>query len=444
MARTKAVLGVGARMADNLSASLLARVYPAEVINEVLDAHGRNSQRVRSFPAVVGVYYCMALSLYPEAAYEEVFSAMSQGLAWAARAAQPARISKPSISVARSKIGAAPLQALAQRCCTPMAEERFHPDAFYRGLRLVAIDGSNFELPDEPDNLAHFGRPGSRTGVAGYPQAQCAVLVECVTHAIIAANLGPYRTAEWEVCKPLLASLKPGMLCMADRGFRGYAHWQLARQTGAELLWRCANNQVLPRNTEFPDGSFLSVIRPTSGSLAQRQEQAQVVRVIEYAMPGVPDAQTRYRLLTTLLDPKQAPALELAALYHERWQVEEVFDELKTHLLRGRRVFRSKTAELVRQEFYGWVLAHYAVRWLLHQGASRHRTAHQALSFASHIQLLKREQPRSGAFPPRAAATAPSRMEKSARRKRLSEGHANAKPTQPTNGQAKKLAVRIA
>jgi hypothetical protein len=444
MARTKAVLGIGTRLADHVSASLLARVFPAEVINEVLNAHDRNSKRVRSFPAVVGAYYCMALSLYPEAAYEEVFAAMSQGLAWAARSAQPVRISKVSISMARSKMGAAPIQALARRCCVPMAEERFHPNAFYRGLRLVAIDGSNFELPDEPDNVEHFGRPGSRTGVAGYPQAQCAVLVECVTHAIIGANLGPYRTAEWEVCKPLLDSLKPGMLCMADRGFSGYEHWQLARHSGAELLWRCANNRILPRNVELPDGSFLSEIKPTAGSRAQRLKQAQVVRVIEYAMPGVPGAEPSYRLLTTLLDPKQAPALELAALYHERWQVEEVFDELKTHLLRGRRVFRSKTADLVRQEFYGWVMAHYAVRWLLHQGATRHRMPHQELSFASHIQLLKREQPLSGAFPPRAATIASLGLAKGARGKRQTEGHSNAEPTKPAHGQAKKFTVRIA
>jgi hypothetical protein len=107
-----------------------------------------------------------------------------------------------------------------------MADESHHPQAFYRGLRLVAMDGSNFELPDEADNEAQFGRPGSRTGVAGYPQAQCAVLVECVTHAVLAANLGPYRASEWEICQPLLASLKPGMLCLADRGFNGHAHWR--------------------------------------------------------------------------------------------------------------------------------------------------------------------------------------------------------------------------
>jgi hypothetical protein len=428
MARTKAVLGSGARLADYLSASLLARVMPAEVVNDVLDAHQRNSQRLRSFPAVVGVYYCIALSLYPEAAYEEVFAAVSQGLAWAAGAAQPTRVSKASISVARSKIGAAPLKDLVQRCCLPMADTGSHPKAFYRELRLVAMDGSTFELPDEQDNETQFGRPGSRTGVAGYPQARCAVLVECVTHAILGANLGPYRTGEWEICKPLLMSLKPGMLCMADRGFSGYEHWRDAKATGAQLLWRCKANRILPRHTELPDGSYLSAIAPTTVSRAQAREQTIVVRVIEYALPGLADSEPSYRLLTTLLDPNEAPALDLAALYHQRWQVEEVFDELKTHLLKSRRVLRSKTAELVRQEFYGWVLAHYAVRWLLHQGATRHRMPHEELSFTSHVQLLRREQPLSGAFPPSAAKTAATLLSARARRKRTATRNTDARP----------------
>jgi Transposase DDE domain/Insertion element 4 transposase N-terminal len=428
MARTKQVLGAGARLADYLSASLLARVVPAALVHEVLNAHGCNSKRVRGFPAVAGVYYCMALSLYPEAAYEEVFAAVSQGLAWAAGAAEPARVSKASISVARSKIGAAPLAELVQRCCRPLADAPTHPLAFYRGLRLVAIDGSRFELPDEPDNVAQFGRPGSRTGTAGYPQAQCAVLVECLTHAILAANLGPYRASEWDVCKPLLDSLKPGMLCLADRGFDAHAYWQAAQATGAQLLWRCANNRVLPRHQELSDGSYLSAIVPSQQPRARAQKQAIVVRVIEYALPGLADAQPRYRLLTTLLDPQAAPALELAALYHQRWQVEAVFDELKTHLLRGRRVLRSKTAELVRQEFYGWVLAHYAVRWLLHHGATEHRIAHEHLSFASHVQLLRPEQPRSGAFPRSAAPTAKAMVAERARSKRAAARNANTQP----------------
>jgi len=408
MARTKAVLGSGARLSDYLSASLLARVVPPETVHAVLDEHGCNTRRVRSFPAVAGVYYCMALSLYPEAAYEEVFAVVAQGLAWSSGAAEPALVGKSSISGLRTRIGAAPLGDLVRRCCVPLAEARTHPDAFYAGLRLVAIDGSTFELPDEADNAAAFGYPGSRTslaGHAGYPQARCVVLVECATHAILGANLGPYRTGEWELCVTLLPRLAPGMLCMADRGFNGFEHWRQAQATGAQLLWRCSDTRQLPVQTLLEDGSYLSVISPAGVGRAQACEQAIPVRVIEYAMPGDDDAQPRYRLLTTLLDPNVAPAMELAALYHQRWEIEAVFDELKTHLRQSKRVLRSKTPELVRQEFYGWVLAHYAVRWLLHQVATRHRLSHAELSFKGHVELLRRTQPRSGAFPPRAAQT---------------------------------------
>lgn len=397
MARTKAVLGTGARLSDFLAASLLARVFPADLVNEVLDEHGCNSQRIRSFPAVAGVYYCMALSLYPAAAYEEVFSVVSQGLAWASGAAEPPGVHKASISRLRSRIGPAPLRDLVERCCAPMADPKSHPEAFYSGLRVVAIDGSNFEVPDEADNVLGFGYPGSRTGHAGYPQAQCAILVECATHAILGANIGPYRTGEWDVCEPLLQRLDSSMLLMADRGFDGFDHWRKAADTGAQLLWRCRNNRQLQLIQELDDGSYLSTIHPGRGRV---DEPAITVRVIEYAMPGGADAQQSYRLLTTLLDPKAAPSMELAALYHQRWEIEGVFDELKTHLLHGRRVLRSKTAELVRQEFYGWVLAHYAVRWLLHQGASRHRMSHAQLSFKGHLELLKRAQSHSGNFPP--------------------------------------------
>jgi hypothetical protein len=408
MARTKAVLGAGARLSDFLAASLLARVVPADVVHAVLDEHGRNSQRVRSFPAVAGVYYCMALSLYPEAAYEEVFAVVAQGLAWASGAAEPALVSKSSISALRSRIGSAPLRDLVGRCCVPMANPQEHPEAFYAGLRLVAIDGSCFDLPDEAENAEAFGYPGSRTslaGHAGYPQARCVALVECATHAVLGASLGPFRTGEWALCIDLLPRLQPGMLCMADRGFNGFEQWRDARATGAELLWRCSSTRQLPVQQLLADGSFLSVIRPTGVGRVEATEQAITVRVIEYALPGVDDGQPRYRLLTTLLDPRQAPAMELAALYHRRWEIEAVFDELKTHLRQSRRVLRSKTPDLVRQEFYGWVLAHYAVRWLLHQGATRHRIPHAELSFKGHVELLRRAQPHSGAFPPRAART---------------------------------------
>jgi len=401
MARTKAGLGDGARLTDFLGASLMARVVPPAVVNEVLDAHGRNTQRIRAFPAVAGVYYVMALSLYPEAAYEAVFSAVSLGLAWDAGAAQPSAVSKAAISSLRIRIGAQPFADLVQRCCVPLADPAVHPGAFYRGLRVVAIDGSTFELPDEADNDQAFGRPEGRQGRAGYPQARCVVLAECATHAILGANLGAYRSGEWALCEPLLDRLGPGMLCMADRGFNGFEQWEQASATGASLLWRCGVNRNLPVLKRLDEGSYLSTIHPTRVSAAQAKARAITVRVIDYRLPELPDAEPHYRLITTLLDAEAAPAMELAQLYHRRWEMEAIYDELKTHLRQSRRVLRSKTPELVRQEFYGWVLMHYTVRWLLHQGATEHRIPHENLSFIGHIQLVRQEQPLSGAFPPR-------------------------------------------
>ncbi len=402
MARTKATLGDGIRLSDYLSASLLARVYPPELVHQLLDLHGVNSKRQRSVTALVTTYYCMALSLYPEAAYEEVFAVVAQGLAWVQDGQAVATVAKSSISAARRKVGYAPLQALAQKACVALASPKEQPHAFYAGLRLVAMDGSNFEIPDEAANADEFGRPDSRTGRAAYPQAQCAVLVECATHAILGANLGPYRTVEWEVCKPLLSHLGPDMLCLADRGFTGYERWKAASATGAQLLWRCVANRQLPVVKALDDGSYLSVIYPDVKSRKSRIGEISV-RVIDYELPGVASAgvgEARYRLLSTLLDPVLAPAVELATLYHERWEVESVFDELKTHLAQRRRTLRSKTPDGVRQEFSGWVLAHYAVCWLMHQTASEHKLAQRRLSFTGHVQLMRRSQPRSGAFPP--------------------------------------------
>jgi hypothetical protein len=424
MARTKADLNSGARLADYLTSSLLARVFPAERVNEALNAHGVNSQRIRRFPAVAGVYYVVALSLYPECSYEAVFSAVAQGLAWAAGAQTPEPVAKSSISELRSRIGAEPLRDLMRTCCQPLADVAHQPEAFYRGLRLVAMDGTRLELSDEPDLDAQFGRPGSRTGHSGYPQAQAVILVECASHAILSAEIGPYRSDEWQLSQVLLGALEPGMLCLADRGYNSAEHWQQALASGADLLWRASDGRHLPVRQVLSDGSYLSEIEPSkpirarrakqgdaSGAVSKPQARAPhktVVRVIEYQLKGLkgqPGAPRRYRLMTSLLDAQQAPALELAALYHQRWHVEAVYDELKTHLRMGRRLLRSKTPELVRQEFYGWVLAHYAVRWLLHQGAGRSKQPAQDLSFTAHLQLLRREQPRSGAFPPRAATT---------------------------------------
>lgn len=407
MARTKALLGAGARLSDHLSASLLARVYPAQDITEILNTHGVNSQRNRSLPAVATAYYCMALSLYPEVAYQEVFAVVAQGLSLSHGTPAIPRMAKSSISAARSKIGWAPLRDLHQRACAPLADKRRQPHAFYAGLRIVAWDASTFELPDEAGNVATYGRPGTpKEGApAGYPQARCAVLVECASHAILAASLGPYLRSEQVLVQELLPRMDASMLCLADRGFKGYKIWAQAAATGAQLLWRCTLGRQLPVHTILPDGSYLSRVYPDLAA-RKRDQDGLTVRVVEYDLPGEHGTSERYRLVTTLLEPLAAPALQLAQLYHERWEVEAVFDELKTHMQFAKRTLRSKTPEGVHQEFYGWILAHYAVCWLMHETASTYRFEQRKLSFTGLFHLLRRHQPPSGAFPPSQAQTA--------------------------------------
>jgi Insertion element 4 transposase N-terminal/Transposase DDE domain len=403
MARSKATLGDGVRLTDYLGASLLARVYPLELVESVLQEHGVQSQRVRSFPAQVTTYYCMALALYPQSAYEAVFAAVAQGLCSVHGSIAPRTVVKSAISTARTRLGSAPLKTLHTRACKPLAHPKAQPHAFYGGLRLVAIDGSVFDIPDELANAQHFGRhkaSGNTSGnVASYPQARCVLLAECATHAILDAQLGPSTQSENALAQSLLERLQPDMLCLADRGFCGYPNWLKAIASGAQLLWRCKTDWQLPVDQVLEDGSYLTTLYPD-----QKSRRANIgavrVRVIEYDLPQQSGAQERYRLITTLLDPKKAPALELATLYRERWEIESVLDELKTHTLERRRTLRSKTPQGVEQEFYGWLLTHYATCWLMHQAASAHRLKQRDLSFTGTLHLVRRHQPHSGVFPP--------------------------------------------
>jgi hypothetical protein len=216
---------------------------------------------------------------------------------------------------------------------------------------------------------------------------------------LFGAEEGPYTVSEIELARSVVARLRPQMLCLADRNFFSYALWSQAADTGADLLWRMKSNAVLPCHQRLEDGSYLSKIYPSSED-RRRDRGGRVVRVIEYTLEGVEDPEPLYRLLTTLLDPELAPAQELAALYHERWEIETAFDELKTHL-RGRGiVLRSKTPELVRQEFYGLLLAHYALRGIMHEAALHADLDPDELSFVHTVRVVRRKILTAGSFPP--------------------------------------------
>jgi hypothetical protein len=309
-------------------------------------------------------------------------------------------VGKSGISQARSRLGVEPLKRLYEAIVAPMAEPRTK-GAWYRQWRLVSLDGSTLDVADTAENDKAFGRPGASRGSSAYPKIRFVGLLENGTHVLWAAQMDTYKTDEITLAKTVVAALKKGMLCLADRFFPSYELWQKAAQTGADLLWRVRQNARLGVDKRLADGSYLSRIY-ASTSDRRNQRKAIVVRVIEYRLKDVPGADLIYRLITTILDPKLAPAKELAALYHERWEIETTLDELKTHLRGAQIVLRSKSPELVRQEFYGLLMAHFAIRGLMHEAALKADEDPDRLSFVHAVRVVQRRLPRYVAIPPSA------------------------------------------
>ena len=398
MARASAGLPAGIRLSDHISLGVLARAFPPDRVRQVLAETGRASERERDLPAHVMVYYAIALALYAGSGTREVLRCLLEGLRWLWGAEAVRVAGKSGISQARTRLGEAPLRRLYEQVARPIATPT-SKGAWYRGWRLVSLDGSCLDVADTGENCAAFGRPEASRGASAFPQVRFVALVENGTHVLFGARLGGFAEGETTLAHEALAALQPGMLCLADRQFFGHVLWRAAAATGAELLWRVKRNLRLPREAVLADGSFLSTIYP--GAKDRRHRAGGVrVRVVEYRLEGVADAEPLYRLVTTLLDPSEAPAAELAALYHERWEIEGALAELKTRLRGARVVLRSKTPALVRQEFWGLLLAHFAVRGLMHEAALRADEDPDRLSFLHAVRVVRRKLPLFAALPP--------------------------------------------
>ena len=368
-------------------------------VKKILREHGRTSQRQRDLLAQVVVYYVIALALYRQASCREVLRCLLEGLKWLHGPAALVRLAgKSGISQARVRLGIEPVRELHDQLVKPIAQKTTK-GAWYRRWRLVSIDGSTMDVADTQANREAFGRPGASRGKSAYPQLRLVSLVETGTQVRFGTRLGPYRVGEITPAKEVLGHLRAGMLCLADRNFLGFKLWQQARATGANLLWRAKKNLILPCDKRLPDGSYLSRIYPSMRD-RRHDTNAVKVRVLEYRLEGVEGAKPFYRLLTTILDPRKAPAQELAALYHERWEIETAFDELKTHLRGARIVPRSKRPDLVQQEFYGLLLAHFAIRGLMHEAATKGDVDSDQLSFVHTVRVIRRKLPRFVAISP--------------------------------------------
>ena len=406
MSRTVASLPAGSRITDYISLGVVAKTFPLEKIRVSLAATGKESVRERDLPAHVVVYYVIALALYMQSSYREVLRCLLEGIQWLVEPGAGINVAGNSgISQARTRLGWEPVRQLHDDVVRPVAVAATK-GAWYRAWRLISIDGSTLDVADEKGNNEAFGRPGASRGESAYPKIRFVSLVENGTHVLFGSRMADYATSEVALAKTVLPSLGKGMLCLADRGFFGFEMWKQSAATDADLLWRVRKNIHLPCEKRLPDGSYLSRIY-SSQQDQRRGRNGIMVRVIEYRLEGVEGAEPFYRLATTILDNELAPAVELAALYHERWEIETAFDELKTHLRGAHIVLRSKTPDLVRQEFYGLLMAHFAVRGLMHEAALRADKDPDKLSFLHAVRVVRRKMAAFGAIPPSGPQSVP-------------------------------------
>jgi len=400
MAGRPAELPNGRRISDDISLGVIAKSFPLEKVNAILVATGKQTQRRRDLPAHVMVYYTIALALYMEAACREVLRCMLEGIQWLLGPGNECRVAgKSGISQARTRLGSEPMRRLHDEVVSPVAQKGTK-GAWYRQWQLVSLDGSTMDVADSEANGKAFGRPGASRGRSAYPQLRFVSLVENGTHVLFGTQMGAYGTGETTLAQGVLEALRAGMLCLADRQFFSFKLWEKARATGAELLWRVKKNMRLPCEKRLPDGSYLSRIYRCERDRRHGSNEV-VVRVIEYRLHAIAGAEPIYRLVSTLLNHEQAPAQELAALYHERWEIETALAELKTHLRGAQIVLRSKTPDLVRQEFYGLLMAHFAIRGLMHEAALLADEDPDRLSFLHAVRVVRRKLPLFVAIPPR-------------------------------------------
>ena len=385
-------------MSDLVSVGVLTRTFPPGVVDEVIAEVGRTEQRHRSLPARVMAYFSIGMALHSEGSYEDVLSLLTDGLAWVADE-EPVKLpSKSAIFQARARLGAEPVQALFARVAAPLSQPGA-AGAWLAGRRLVAVDGLCLDVADTAENDAWFGRPGVSKGErAAFPQARVVAVAECGTHAIFDAAVGAYTTAENTLAAEVIDRLEPGMLLLADRGFCGFPLWQKAAATGADLLWRAKPN-MKPRHLEtLEDGSWLAELRPSGN--AGRHADPLVIRVIDYQIDDGRRNDETYRLFTTIVDPDDASAVDLALAYAQRWEIETTFDELKTHQRGPRTVLRSKSPDLVLQEIWGHLCCHYAIRTLMWEAADEAKVDADRVSFVAALRIARRSITAARAFSP--------------------------------------------
>jgi len=389
---------------DRISVGLLARAFPRAAVEAVIEAAGARERRVRMLPAWLVVYYVLALALFMDMGGGRVMRKLAGTLVWAARGVTVVTPSEEALSKARARLGPVPLRLLFEQVAGPLATAAT-PGGFWRGRRVLSVDGTTLDVQDTPANWERFGGPGTATeagqALAGaFPKMRVVALAECGTRALIAARLGSYATSEKALTIELLPLLGQGMLVLADRNFPGHDLWGQAAGTGADLLWRVGSSFPLPVKTVLADGTYLSELAVPKDKRGTGAAPI-TVRVVEYHLLDEKGNPTEtFALITTLLDPETAPAAELAQLYHDRWQIENAFGSFKSGLKGDGVVLRSKNPDGAEQELWALLCAYHAIRELMCAAAELGEHDPLRLSFVAALDAVRGPVGDPAAFPP--------------------------------------------
>jgi transposase IS4-like protein/DDE family transposase len=389
---------------DRVSVGVLAKAFPRGLVDEVIEAAGAREQRRRVLPAWLTLYFTLALALFMDRGAARVMRKLAGVVAWAERGVAVRVPSEEALSNARSRLGSEPLRLLFEKVAGFVARPGAE-GAWWRGLRLVSLDGTTLDAQDEAANWERFGGPSTRTAEGkrlrgAFPQVRLLALAECGTRALAAAVWGGYETGEKTLARQLLGRLSGGMLCLADRNFACWELWRDAAATGAELLWRIGASFSLPVDEVLPDGTYLSRLKAPR-RLRKDGAEDTTVRVIEYRLEDEQGEVTEtFTLITTLLDPDAAPARELAELYQARWEIETALGSLKTQMKGAGIVLRSKTPDGVIQEVWALLCAYHAVRELISAAAALAAEDPLRICFVNALDVVRGPVGTPGSFSP--------------------------------------------
>lgn len=389
-------MGKTRKRVDMDGLGVLDTEFPLREVEQILRETGRDSKRKRKLPATMMVYYVIALGLLASVGTRQVLRHLLDHLREDGAVPGPLA-TEAAITKARQRLGIEPLKELFGRFVRPLAQ-KWLKSAWYRSWRVVTLDGTTLRVLDTDANEQRFGRPAAARGRTAYPKVRLVGLLENGTRILFAAALDAYAVGENTLARLVMPGLRKGMLCLADRGFFGYELWNQAVATGAELLWRVKGSLQLGALERLPDGSYLGRLR--RGTIKQ-------VRVIKFTLTFKSGKCEHYRLITTILDYRRAPAAELAHLYAKRWTIETMFDELKVRIGGPKLLLRSATPVLVEQDVYGLLLAHFGVRHEMIGAAHEQGFDPEELSFVNALHVIIRRLPEMVSFSPSAQAALP-------------------------------------